>query len=71
MDEIPEEIMAGERGPAAWQALAVPESYCAVTVHREEEGLFEGMASRDKDPRKSLHVDLVDRGLIHPTLSRT
>jgi crotonyl-CoA reductase len=35
----------------------VPESYRAVTVHRDEESLFEGLASRDKDPRKSLHVD--------------
>jgi crotonyl-CoA reductase len=35
----------------------VPESYRAVTVHREEENLFEGMAHADKDPRKSLHVD--------------
>jgi crotonyl-CoA reductase len=57
MDEIRDAIMAGERSGAAWQALSVPESYRAVTVHRDEEGLFEGLASRDKDPRKSLHVD--------------
>ena len=57
MDEIRDAIMAGERGSAAWEALVVPESYRAVTVHREEENLFEGMAHADKDPRKSLHVD--------------
>ena len=57
MDEIRDAIIAGERSAAAWQALSVPESYRAVTVHRDEEGLFEGLASRDKDPRKSLHVD--------------
>ena len=57
MDEIRDAIMAGERSAAAWEALSVPESYRAVTVHRDEEGLFEGLASRDKDPRKSLHVD--------------
>ena len=57
MDEIRDAIMAGERDPAAWEALAVPEAYRAVTVHREEENLFEGMAHGDKDPRKSLHVD--------------
>jgi crotonyl-CoA reductase len=57
MDEIRDAIMAGERSAAAWQALSVPESYRAVTVHRDEESLFEGLASRDKDPRKSLHVD--------------
>ena len=57
MDEIRDAIMAGERTAAAWEALPVPDSYRAVTVHRDEEGLFEGLPSRDKDPRKSLHVD--------------
>ena len=57
MDEIRDAIMAGERTAAAWEALPVPDSYRAVTVHREEEGLFESLPSRDKDPRKSLHVD--------------
>src|SRR6478672_12962528 len=57
MDEIRDAIMAGVRTAAAWEALPVPDSYRAVTVHREEEGLFEGPPSRDKDPRKSLHVD--------------
>jgi crotonyl-CoA reductase len=59
MDSIRDAIMAGERSTAAWEALAVPDSYRAVTVHRDEEALFEGMATRDKDPRKSLHVDHV------------
>ena len=57
MDEIRDAIIAGERTAAAWQALPVPDSYRAVTVHRDEEGLFEGLPSRDKDPRTSLHVD--------------
>ena len=43
--------------PAAdFAALPVPESYRAVTVHADEVGMFEGRASRDKDPRESLHV---------------
>jgi crotonyl-CoA reductase len=37
--------------------LPVPESYRAVTVHKDEAGMFEGVPSRDKDPRKSLHVE--------------
>ena len=57
MDEIRDAIMSGERSAAAWEALPVPDTYRAVTVHRDEEGLFEGLPSRDKDPRKSLHVD--------------
>ena len=26
-------------------------------MHKDEEGMFEGLASRDKDPRESLHVE--------------
>ncbi len=37
--------------------LALPESYRAVTVHEDEVDMFEGVATRDKDPRKSLHVE--------------
>ncbi|MGN6724229.1 MAG: crotonyl-CoA carboxylase/reductase [Marmoricola sp.] len=37
--------------------LALPESYRAATVHKDEVDMFEGIASRDKDPRKSLHVE--------------
>jgi len=38
-------------------ALPIPESYRAITVHKDEIAMFEGVASRDKDPRTSLHLD--------------
>jgi crotonyl-CoA reductase len=54
--EILEAVLAG--APAAeLAALPVPESYRAVTVHADEVAMFEGRASRDKDPRESLHVE--------------
>ncbi|MFI9629590.1 crotonyl-CoA carboxylase/reductase [Streptomyces sp. NPDC052042] len=40
-------------------ALPLPESYRAVTVRKEDVGMFDGMSSAAKDPRKSLHVDEV------------
>ena len=40
-------------------AIPVPTSYRAATVHKDEVGMFEGVASSDKDPRKSLHVEEV------------
>ena len=40
-------------------ALTVPESYRAATVHKDEAGMFEGVDSSDKDPRKSIHVEEV------------
>ena len=41
------------------RALPLPETYRAVTVHRDEADMFAGRASRDKDPRESLHVEQV------------
>ena len=40
-------------------ALEVPDTYRAVTVHKDEQGMFEGMSTKDKDPRQSLHLDEV------------
>ena len=42
---------------ADFAALPVPDSYRAITVHKDEANMFEGLASRDKDPRLSLHLD--------------
>ena len=40
-------------------ALALPESYRAVVVRREDQSMFEGLTSAAKDPRRSLHVQEV------------
>src|SRR3954451_18144747 len=37
-------------------ALPIPDHYRAAFVRREDTGMFEGMESADKDPRKSLQV---------------
>ena len=37
-------------------ALPVPESYRAAYVRKEDVGMFEGVDSADKDPRKSLQI---------------
>ncbi|MEP6760068.1 MAG: crotonyl-CoA carboxylase/reductase [Sporichthyaceae bacterium] len=61
MKDILEAILARESGAAVSTGdiadLPVPESYRAVTVHKDEAGMFEGVPSRDKDPRTSLHVE--------------
>ncbi len=57
MKQILDAILAGNTSSEEFAALEVPESYRAVTVHKDEADMFEGLASRDKDPRKSLHVD--------------
>ncbi|OZM73912.1 crotonyl-CoA carboxylase/reductase [Amycolatopsis antarctica] len=64
LSEIQQAILAGER--ASLGSLEVPEAYRGVTVRAEEVGMFEGMASRDKDPRSSLHLDEVPTPELGP-----
>src|SRR5438034_7975324 len=58
MQEILDAITSGADS-ATIGALGVPESYRAAFVTRDEQTMFEGLDSADKDPRKSLHVDEV------------
>src|SRR5690349_21577086 len=70
--QILEAIMAAENAidPQAELAgvgsLPVPESYRGVVVRAEETTMFDGMASRDKDPRESLHVQEVPTPELGP-----
>ncbi len=59
MNQILDAILAGDTSAADFAAIDVPGSYRAVTVHKDEVDLFEGVASKDKDPRQSLHLDEV------------
>jgi crotonyl-CoA reductase len=56
MQEILDAIVSGASGDDI-AALGIPESYRAAFVTRDEQTMFEGLDSPDKDPRKSLHVD--------------
>jgi crotonyl-CoA reductase len=38
-------------------SLPLPESYRAAVVRRDEQAMFEGLPSAEKDPRRSLHVE--------------
>lgn len=59
MQEILDAIMSGDRTEETYSGLSVPESFEAVVVRKDEVDMFEGRASKDKDPRESLHVDEV------------
>src|SRR5688500_7635360 len=52
-------IRAGDTSSEDYANLELPESYRAAVVRKDEVDMFEGQASKDKDPRKSLHVDEV------------
>ena len=55
MQQILEAIEAGAP-PEEIGALPIPESYRAAFVRRDDVAMFEGMASADKDPTKSIHI---------------
>ncbi|MCW2828422.1 MAG: NADPH:quinone reductase, partial [Marmoricola sp.] len=57
MQQILDAILAGDTSAEDYANLELPESYRAATVRKDEVDMFEGLASKDKDPRKSLHVD--------------
>ena len=46
--------------------LVVPDSYRAVHVLKDEQDMWQGVASKDKDPRKSLHVGEVPTPELAP-----
>ena len=57
MEQIREAIVTGHGAEVG--GLPLPESYRGVTVHKDDAEMFAGMATQDKDPRQSLHVDHV------------
>ena len=59
MQQILEAILADAHREPGFADLPIPGHYRAITVHRDEEHMFDGVPSRDKDPRQSLHLDEV------------
>jgi crotonyl-CoA reductase len=64
-EQILEAVLAGASG-AELGALPIPESYRAAFVRRDETAMFEGVASSEKDPTKSIHVDQVPTPELAP-----
>ncbi|TXS68377.1 crotonyl-CoA carboxylase/reductase [Streptomyces sp. sk2.1] len=56
VDEIISALLSEDATPQDFAGLRLPESYRGAVVRKEDVGMFEGMASADKDPRKSLHL---------------
>jgi len=53
-----EAIQSGASGEEI-AAIPLPDTYRAALVRKEDAGMFEGIASGDKDPRKSIRVEQV------------
>jgi crotonyl-CoA reductase len=50
-------ILSGQATSDDFAAMPLPESYQAITVHKDETDMFAGMPTKQKDPRQSLHLD--------------
>ena len=50
MKEILDAILNSDSQAADFAALPLPEAYRAVTLHRDEEHMFDGIDSRDQGP---------------------
>ncbi|MFI7663104.1 crotonyl-CoA carboxylase/reductase [Micromonospora parva] len=46
--------------------MPMPESYRAIVVREDEAGMFEGLRTAEKDPRKSLHLTEVPVPELYP-----
>src|SRR3954452_711225 len=64
MDEIRDAILADQLD--AIGGLKTPESYRAVVVRKDEQDMFAGLSTKEKDPRKSLHVEEVPTPELGP-----
>ena len=57
MKHILDAIQAGDTPDEEFAAIEIPETYKGITVHKDEVDMFADMATKEKDPRKSLHLD--------------
>lgn len=64
MQDIVDAILADQYD--AIGGLAVPGTYRGVVVRADEVDMFQGIPSREKDPRKSLHLDEVPTPELGP-----
>jgi crotonyl-CoA reductase len=66
VQHILDAILAGDTSSEDFANLELPSTYRAAVVRKDEVDMFEGVTSKEKDPRKSLHVDEVDLPELGP-----
>lgn len=59
MQTILDAILDNSLSTQEWANIPVPDSYQALTIHKNEIGIFEGSSNTERDPRNSLHVEEV------------
>jgi crotonyl-CoA reductase len=66
MQQIADAITSGEASSDDFAAIAVPDHYTAAVLRQEDETMFDGMPTRDRDPRKALRIEDVPLPEVGP-----
>ncbi len=57
MKHILDAIQAGDTPDEEFANIEIPETYQGITVHKDDVDMFADLPTKEKDPRKSLHLD--------------
>jgi len=66
VQHIVDAIIAGDASEADFAAFDVPDHYTAALLRKDDETMFEGMPTRERDPRKAIHIEDVPVPEIGP-----
>ena len=59
MQHIRDAILSGNATPEDFANIEIPDHYLGALLRKEDEGMFEGLSTKDRDPRKSLRIESV------------
>ena len=59
MQHIRDAILSGTATPEDYANIEIPDHYLGAVLRKEDEGMFEGLSTKDRDPRKSLRIESV------------
>jgi crotonyl-CoA reductase len=57
IQQIADAIVSGDASSDDFAALEVPDHYTGALLRQEDESMFDGMPTRERDPRKALRVE--------------
>ena len=66
IQQIADAIVSGDTSSDDFAALEVPDHYTGALLRQDDESMFEGIPTRDRDPRKALRIEDVPMPELGP-----
>ena len=66
IQQIADAIVSGDTNSDDFAALEVPDHYTGALLRQDDESMFEGIPTRDRDPRKALRIEDVPMPELGP-----